>query len=333
MPRKSLVGFVCLVSAVLCSPAFAQIQNDLVLNGSFESGLTNWAWAQSNEAGSSGTCSYNAVTAPGVETLTSTAGFPPSDGTGLVLGSVSSTSGTNFRANCTLYQDIAIPAGTVSLTLKFDGGGKAGNDGCSNTGLFVGLFSTATVPNLGTSPLAGGNLSMCTSTPAATLVTYTVNKNATSIAGTTVRLAVINAANFSGHEVVGIDKVQLLATPAAPTVTGVSPSSGDPAGGAHVTITGTNFTGATSVTFGGSAATGVTVVNSTMITATTPAHAAGTVSVVVTTHGGSNSANSLYSYAVPTPTLGEWGMICLTAMLILYACFRLRRREDGVGAV
>lgn len=69
-----------------------------------------------------------------------------------------------------------------------------------------------------------------------------------------------------------------------PTVTKLSPSGGNPAGGTAVTITGTGFmsTGTTSVTFGGSAATSVTVVNSTTITAVSPAHATGSVDVQVT---------------------------------------------------
>ena len=37
---------------------------------------------------------------------------------------------------------------------------------------------------------------------------------------------------------------------AAPTVTGISPTSGPTAGGTSVTITGTDLTGATSVKFG-----------------------------------------------------------------------------------
>ena len=92
-------------------------------------------------------------------------------------------------------------------------------------------------------------------------------------------------------------------TPPAPTVTGVSPSSGVNLGGTSVTITGAEFLGATSVTFGGTAATNVTVVNSTTITATTPAQANGAVSVVVTTPSGSNSANTLYTFVPPAPTL------------------------------
>ena len=49
-----------------------------------------------------------------------------------------------------------------------------------------------------------------------------------------------------------------------------------------MTITGTGVTAGATVTFGGTAATGVAVVSATSITATTPAHAAGAVNVVVT---------------------------------------------------
>jgi hypothetical protein len=68
---------------------------------------------------------------------------------------------------------------------------------------------------------------------------------------------------------------------AAPTVTGVSPSSGSTTGGTSVTISGTGFQYYATVTIGGVAATGVSRVNSTTITAVTGAHAAGPVDVVV----------------------------------------------------
>ena len=70
-----------------------------------------------------------------------------------------------------------------------------------------------------------------------------------------------------------------------PTVTSLSPALGDPAGGTYVTITGTNFStigGNPTVTFGGVAATGVVVTGTTLITCYTPAHAEGSVDVVVT---------------------------------------------------
>ncbi|WP_040840876.1 IPT/TIG domain-containing protein, partial [Nocardia brevicatena] len=68
-----------------------------------------------------------------------------------------------------------------------------------------------------------------------------------------------------------------------PTLTSITPTSGSAAGGTSVVLTGTNFTGATAVSFGGTPATSFTVNSSTQITAVTPAHAAGPVSVTVTT--------------------------------------------------
>lgn len=94
----------------------------------------------------------------------------------------------------------------------------------------------------------------------------------------------------------------VMAASATPAVTAVNPSSGPVEGGTSVTITGTNFTGASSVTIGGVAATDVTVVNSTTITAITPAGTAGAKDVVVTTARGSGTGTGLYTY-VPAPTV------------------------------
>ena len=69
---------------------------------------------------------------------------------------------------------------------------------------------------------------------------------------------------------------------AAPAVTSISPSSGPMGGGTSVTITGSGFVSGATVTNGGAAATGVTFVNSTSITAITPAGTAGAQNVVVT---------------------------------------------------
>jgi PKD repeat protein len=87
----------------------------------------------------------------------------------------------------------------------------------------------------------------------------------------------------------------------APTFTSITPNSGSTLGGTFVTITGTNLTGATGVTFGGTAATGVLVVDANTITATTPAHAAGAVNVVVTTPGGTATGTGVYTYVTPPP--------------------------------
>ncbi|MBK9087653.1 MAG: IPT/TIG domain-containing protein [Holophagales bacterium] len=88
-----------------------------------------------------------------------------------------------------------------------------------------------------------------------------------------------------------------------PTVSDINPSSGTTAGGTTVTITGTNFTGATAVTFGVTAATSYTVNSATQITATTPAHAAGTVDVAVTTPAGTATSTGGFAYVAPTPAI------------------------------
>lgn len=74
-----------------------------------------------------------------------------------------------------------------------------------------------------------------------------------------------------------------------PSITDITPASGTILGGTVVTIYGVNFTGATSVTFGGYACTSLSVLTANTITCVTPAHVAGTVDVVVTTPAGSNS--------------------------------------------
>jgi hypothetical protein len=69
------------------------------------------------------------------------------------------------------------------------------------------------------------------------------------------------------------------------TLAAVVPTSGGVSGG-PVKLTGAGFMNGASVTFGGVAATGESVVNPTTITAVRPAHALGTVDVVVTSLDG-----------------------------------------------
>ncbi len=74
-----------------------------------------------------------------------------------------------------------------------------------------------------------------------------------------------------------------------PSVTALSPVAGPPAGATTVTITGTNFTGATGVNFGSQPATTITVVSPTEITAVSPAESEGEVDVTVTTGTGTSA--------------------------------------------
>lgn len=104
----------------------------------------------------------------------------------------------------------------------------------------------------------------------------------------------------SGDGAHGLIAIYVLA---AVIIDNVAPSSGIPEGGTSVTITGTNFTGATSVKFGGTAATSVVVVNSTSITCVTPAHAAGAVAVEIVTPNGTGYLENAFSYGLNVPIL------------------------------
>jgi hypothetical protein len=87
-----------------------------------------------------------------------------------------------------------------------------------------------------------------------------------------------------------------------PTITAIKPNSGLTTGGSNVTISGTAFTGATSVSFGQTAASIVSV-SDTQITVTSPA-GSGTVDVTVTTPGGTSATSSadVFTYTTPSPT-------------------------------
>jgi hypothetical protein len=89
-----------------------------------------------------------------------------------------------------------------------------------------------------------------------------------------------------------------------PVVTDVDPNGGLTTGGTEVVITGTDLDGATKVTFGGTKSTDFTVDSDTQITATAPAHAAGTVQVQVTTAAGASPDTSAddYTYVKPPAT-------------------------------
>lgn len=98
------------------------------------------------------------------------------------------------------------------------------------------------------------------------------------------------------------------ATP-GPTIplTSIAPSSAVTLGNTGFVITGVGLTGATSVTFGGVAATSINVINSTTVSGVTPPHAAGVVDVVVTTPDGTGRLTNGFTFVAPAVGLPTGG--------------------------
>lgn len=92
-----------------------------------------------------------------------------------------------------------------------------------------------------------------------------------------------DSGTFSAHDrsILVSNLVITASDGASPVVTDVSPTHGDAAGGDVVILTGTDFTGATTVLFGDTAAPSVTVDSDTQITCLAPSHAVGDVTVTV----------------------------------------------------
>ncbi len=223
--------------------------------------------------------------------------------------------GTGDTSTLLTVIDPAHGAGSVPVVVTTPGG--------TATSTFT--YAAATLPTVGANglnpafgPIAGGTTVVITGTglTGTTGVTFggasatgIVNTSDTSITVVTPPHAagpvpvVITAASGTGTATEQFDYV------AVPTIseTGINPTSGPTVGGTPVTITGTGFDGPTTVVFGTTPATDVTVVNSTTVTVLSPAHAAGPVSVTLADPGGVATAAQQFTY-VAGPVVGAQGL-------------------------
>src|SRR5665213_1722898 len=119
----------------------------------------------------------------------------------------------------------------------------------------------------------------------ATVVSTTVPPTGAAVPG-------FSATDANGNQVYdsGSSAFLLLAPGFTPTprVTGISVTQGPATGGTSVVITGTGFTAATAVSFGGVPAASFTITGDISITAVAPAAPAGPVDVTVTSAGGTD---------------------------------------------
>ncbi len=232
--------------------------------------------------------------------------------TGVKFGT---TAATGVVVNSTTSISVTAPAGSagaVDVTVAASGGTSATTSADQYT--YVAAPTVTSVsPSMG--PSTGGTQVTITGTNftgtqavefgTVAAISFTVN-SATSITATpraestgTVDVTVLTPGGTSATS--SADHFTFV-TPSPPTVVSVSPSSGPTSGGTSVTITGTNFTGASAVDFGSTAATGVVVNSATSITATAPA-GTGTVDVTVTTPGGTSATGSADQFAYTASTV------------------------------
>ncbi len=208
--------------------------------------------------------------------------------------SVTSVTGPSPSTNVAGMQGIYSVGFTTSTSGALTGG----------TGTVTLAAPSGTVfPSAASGYLVNGTAVTTISGGASATVTITIPTSitiGTSTAVTVVANGVTNPAAGTGDVIAvstssdtgAVDTpAYSIIVPPAPTVSGVSPNSGSSAGGSTVTITGTNFTMASTVSFGTVAATSVTVNSPTSITATSPAGSTGPVDVTVTTSGGTSATS------------------------------------------
>jgi hypothetical protein len=121
--------------------------------------------------------------------------------------------------------------------------------------------------------------------------------------------------DFNGDGVIGAGDLTFLLgvwSLPRPAVVEVNPAAGPLGGGTTITITGANLLGTSEVTIGGIAATNVTLVDATTVTAVTPSGTAGEKDVRVTTPNGTAVAAGAFTYLgspVITGVSPVWGPI------------------------
>jgi hypothetical protein len=211
--------------------------------------------------------------------------------------------GTNISNNTDTSLTVTSPAqatGQVHVTVTTGGGtsNATGQDQYTYIPKVTSLSPTGGPPAGGTSVvIAGAGFN------GATAVTFGSTAAASFSVDSDTQITAVSPAQGGEPSIVDVTVTVPAGTSAtssadrwkwasAPTVTGRTPTAGTANGGTPVTITGTSFTGATAVKFGGTAATSYTVDSDTQITAVSPAHAAGVVDIVVSAAGDSATSSA-----------------------------------------
>lgn len=244
-------------------------------------------------------------------TINAVGGFTPTSGG---LGATITINGTNFTgATLVTFGGVAASSFTVVSATQITAVVNSGASGSVQVTTPAGTASRA-----GFTFIPAPTITSFTPVNSGTGLTVTIN--GTSFTGATAvsfggvpatSFTVVSATQITAVVAAGASGSVSVTTPGgtgtlagftfvpAPTITSISPTSA--MAGATVTINGTNFTGATAVSFGGTAATSFTVISPTQITAVVGAGATG--NVAVTTAGGTGTLVAGFTFIFSPPTI------------------------------
>ncbi len=192
-------------------------------------------------------------------------------------------------------------AGPTAVTIGAIGGSvSAGNFTYVAPPVISGLAPTSGLAAGGTSVVITG-----TGFTGATAVQFGATAAASFVVNSDTQITAVSPAG-SGSVTVGVTTPYGSGTSAGtftyippPSVTGLAPTSGPASGGTSVVITGTGFTAATAVKFGGTNAASYVVNSDTQITAVTAA-GSGSVTVSVTTANGTGTSAGTFTFLART---------------------------------
>jgi hypothetical protein len=213
----------------------------------------------------------------------------PAQAAGTVDVTVTNSTGTSATSSADHFTYSAAPLPAVTAVTPTSGS-TAGGTVVTITG---SGFSGATAVSFGST--AAGSFTVNSDT--------SITATAPAQAAGTVDITVTTPSGTSTTS--SADRFTYTAAP-VPSVTSISPTSGSTAGGTGVYISGSNFTGATGVSFSSTAASSFTVLSDTLLFATAPPQGAATVDVKVTTYAGTSSTSMAdrFTYvAAPVPAI------------------------------